>query len=738
MGEPGATAVVADIATPAAAARKDAETAAWIVILPLALLAVPLIALLARPVGALADPHVRVTDFLPWAQRYFRPEPREQGMYLLSLAVPVAFAAAILVAAGRFAATSRAAVALALLAKVGLAGLVVASMVAQYGLHYEWIEGAPRFRFFSPATLTVAAAIATGIVAAIRSSGLRPRLERAMRDSRHRRIGVLGVAASITGIWMLHAVQTDSSIVWARGGIMTHMAYTSDETFAVINGLTPFVDARPLYSTLWPYVIALPLLAFGKTLLVFTFSASAITALALLAGFGILRRVTGNSASALLLYLPFLATSFFLREGNPANGFTPGNYLADFPLRYAGPLLLAWLTARELDRPRPRAPWVLFVAAGLVVLNNIGVGVPALGATIAAVAIGAPSMRLSRFELARGVATGLLLAVGAVTVLTLAHSGTLPHFDYLSEFSRYFLGGFGSTPLHSVLGVHLLLYLTYVAALATATVRVRNRAPGRVLTGMLVWNGVFGLGILSYFVAESGPLWLLASFSSWALTLMLLATVVVRRLAADAARWPDPAELAVLFGLGVMVCSLAQFPTPWSQIERLTGDHRGVRPSAVELHPYVPDPRARTFIASITDGRGFYLKRGAPVALLFENGHRVADAYGVVNVSPYVNAFEMFTRASVRRAVAALRRAGGNTVVTGAGKEPAPDVNDTLSLLGFGIVTADGIVRATNRAATTELRGETLIKWVDLRNLHPRALQHGRGRLVGRIRLLTR
>ncbi|HZV73503.1 MAG TPA: hypothetical protein VFF79_07290 [Conexibacter sp.] len=738
MGEQDAATVVADTTSRDVVALDDGKTAAWIVALPLALLAVPLIALLAKPVGTLLDPQVKTTELLPWALRYFRPKPGEQGLYLLSLAVPVVLSVAVLAATGRIVtAPPRVARVLPLLAKMALGLVLVACVVAQYHLHYEWTQGPPSYRFFAPATLIAGALVAAAIVAATRSSAVRRQIAVPARDSRALRIGALMLAASITAVWMLHAIQTDSSVAWASGAVVAHLPYTSDETFAVINGLSPFVDSSPLYATLWPYVAAPPLVAFGKTLLVFTITMSTITALALLAAFGILRRATGSSVSALLLYLPFLATSLFIFAGHPANSLTPANSLADFPLRYAGPLLLAWLTARELDQPRQRALWPLFTAAGLVLLNNVGVGLPALGATLVAVAASGPWTRRSSLALARGAASGLLLAIAAVTLVTLAHAGELPRFGQLSEFSRLYLAGYGATPLHSVLGLHLAIYLTYVAAIATAAVRVRGRAAGRVLTGMLLWNGIFGLGALSYFVAESGPLWLLASFSTWALTVMLLTVLVVRRLASRAAPWPDLADLAVLLGAGVMVCSLAQFPTPWSQIERLTADHRGTQPVAAEVEPFVPDPKARSFVASLADGRRFYLKRGAPVALLFENSHRVADAYGVVNVSPYANTYEIIARASLRRVVDTLRRAGGNTVVTPLIQEPASDVNATLISLGFGILTAKGIVKVTAgvNATTTTVRGQTLVKWVDRRNLHPRALRNGRGTLVARMPL---
>ena len=78
------------------------------------------------------------------------------------------------------------------------------------------------------------AVIALAVATAARSSAVRQRVERALRESDRRRIGALVLAGSITAVWMLHAIQTDSSIAWAPGGVTANVAYTSDETFAVI------------------------------------------------------------------------------------------------------------------------------------------------------------------------------------------------------------------------------------------------------------------------------------------------------------------------------------------------------------------------------------------------------------------------------------------------------------------------------------------------------------------------
>jgi hypothetical protein len=91
------------------------------------------------------------------------------------------------------------------------------------------------------------------------------------------------------------------------------------------------------------------------------------------------------------------------------------------------------------------------VVGGLVALNNVDVGVPALGATLAALLWG------------------------------------------------------GSGPTMPLLGLHVAIYLTYVAAIGTATVRAVRGEDGRLLTGLLAWSGVFGLGVGAYFAGRSTP-----------------------------------------------------------------------------------------------------------------------------------------------------------------------------------------------------------------------------------------
>ena len=66
------------------------------------------------------------------------------------------------------------------------------------------------------------------------------------------------------------------------------------------------------------------------------------------------------------------------------NRYGPSNLFSMFPMRYGGPYVLAWLLVRHVDRLRPRRASLLFLAAGLVLLNNPDFGMPAFAATLVA------------------------------------------------------------------------------------------------------------------------------------------------------------------------------------------------------------------------------------------------------------------------------------------------------------------------------------------------------------------
>jgi hypothetical protein len=722
----------------------DAVIAAWICAIPCAVLAAVAILVLGPPLGQLLYPAQNPFTFLAGVAAVANPEPTETARYVVAACAPLLGTLAIALTPRWIARVPERWIAPAVLGtQLALAGLVAALIVNQYHIKFVSFYAVGLVlerttRYFTPATLLVAALLAVATVGVLRQGRLRAHAAAlVLGETRTRRLVAGGLALAATVVWMSHAVHTDAELGNASHDLRHHLAFQLDETFAVLNGHTPLVDFFPIYAALWPFVIATAMLVFGKTVLTFTLVACTLTGVGLLAVYGVLRRAAGSAAAALLLYLPVLATSMFLVAGPLQNRETVGTFYGTFPMRYAGPLLLAWLTARHLERRDQRfvATWLLLTFAGLVLVNNVELGVAALGATLAALLWGAPPRaRLGRgalLRLAGALAAGLATAFSLYALLTLARAGSLPHPGQLVENARtYAQGGYNMIPIPSVFGVNMLVYLTYVAAIALATARARRGAHGRVLTGMLAWAAVFGLGAGMYYIGRSHPDTLRHEFPAWAFALALLTISAVRELSAPRLRPRNSAigAFIVLFGFGVCACSLAQTPTPWGQLERLQAPFAPTVESP-DANPLMAPTQAsaRRFVATLADGRSrFVYKRGAPIAILLPTGHRVADAYGVVDVDPTTGAQPLLTVEQLDAALDALREAGGNTVIL-----PDPLDPSVLSLMGrrgFELLTQRGLAPIVPGRTPPPLEivwpGETgIMKLVDARHLHPRALR---------------
>jgi hypothetical protein len=597
------------------------------------------------------------------------------------------------------------------LAQAATLALAALCIVVQQRLVYEVPIYQPgishRWRYFTPATL-LAAAVLTAVAAAVLARPeLRDRLAGWLRETDRRRLLAALLAVLLTAVWLLHAVNTDSSIMGTSSHEWNPAQFTLDETYAVLDGRTPLADFTAQYGSLWPYLTAAALALFGTSFLVFSLAMCAITAVALLAVYALLRRIVRNGAIALLLYLPFLATSLFTVGGTTTSRYTFAGYFGVFPLRYAGPFLLAWLLVRRLDGARPRGAWVLGVVGGLVVLNNVEFGLAALAATIAALLWSAEDRGARALaRLAGQLALGLLAAYALLALLTLVRAGELPQLGRLTDYGRlYSIGGFGLLHLHRLLGLHLILYGTYAGAIALATVRAIERAPNRPLTGMLAWSGVFGLGSASYFMGRTHPELLVALFSTWALTLALLSVDVVARAQRRPQARPGLGTLLVLAGMALTACSLAQLPLPWTQLQRIEQETPsaplidGEAPLPVYSGAFRPDPSTRAFFASIPQGGRFVIRKGAPVAILLTTGHEIAYDFGVVDVSRYTGLYSIVTRERLRTVVDDLRAAGGRTLFL---PQASQEVYDALA--GWGFV---------RQREQVEWGGTTVSKWVD-------------------------
>ncbi|HMJ04402.1 MAG TPA: hypothetical protein VK506_15785, partial [Conexibacter sp.] len=374
----------------------DLATVAWLWAVPCAAVTFALVDLLGPSLSGVLYPDT--LPVLPTVEH--NPEPVEGTRYLLSLLGPLLLAAGIALVAPLRRIPRRTATALAVLAQIVGLAVVVTCVARQFG--DEW-----QIEFFTAAQLAGAGVVAVAITLAARRGWLTGwRFE-----PRWLGVAAPAVAVLVSGVWFLSFIN-DADMICQYGDCY-NTAFMVDETFAVLNGLTPLVDHTAAYGSLWPFAFAPSMALLGETLLVWTVLMWALTVAMLLAIYGVLHRVTHSSLGALALFLPVMAFTYYAAARDLDQ---PIAIYQQVPLRTAGPFLIAWLVARRLDRGRG-ATWPLFLAAGLVALNNIDFGLAALGASVAALLwASAPLSRARLGRLATGVALGLAGAYALVAV----------------------------------------------------------------------------------------------------------------------------------------------------------------------------------------------------------------------------------------------------------------------------------------------------------------------------------
>ena len=329
---------------------------------------------------------------------YLLPEPGEQHAYLLLLLEPLLLSAG-LIALHRAGCLMRSRWAKVLLLSAAAAGQALVLLLIAISLHRQQ-DLYPYFRNWQ---LVVAAAAALMVAAAVAVPGpvsvlhrlvlhhLTGRLLRqASADRGRRRVPArflwFAAALLVTAAFLATTIYTDGNIALAPFNTSYHAAFTSEEFSAVLGGLTPLVDFTPQYTSLLPYLGA-PLFAVtGVTIGAFTALMALFSAIGLMSVFIALVRVTGRSSRAALLYLPFLAMTFYPVVGDGAQVHTFGAYYAVLPLRYAFPLLLtSMVVAYSLSIHRWRSALLLGAVAGAGLVNNVDFGIAALGAVLVSV-----------------------------------------------------------------------------------------------------------------------------------------------------------------------------------------------------------------------------------------------------------------------------------------------------------------------------------------------------------------
>ena len=660
------------VRTPSSRSALTPGQVAWTAALPCGLITVAAVLLLGPPLAQLlpADDPAKF-----WPETQLAPEPVEHARFGIALLGPVLLALVATLGAGRLSMRPQLTRALAAASQLALAGLLLACVMAQNGVVWEASRPPSTFnRIFDPPLLAGAVLVTVAILYAARRSTRRghrlPEETRALR-----RLCAL-TAAGLTIVWLLRAFNVETTIADAPASNL--IPWDMGETFAVLDGRTPLVDLHSQYNQLLPFVAAAVLALVGSSTGAWTATMATLSALALLAMYGVFRRVVRHALTALALYIPFLAIGFFHREVDiPGVEYSAGGIFSAWPMRYGGAYLLAWLTARHLDGAAPRRLGVLFCVGALVAINNTEFGGGAFAGTLLAVACTtAPLTRARLKRLLAGAALGVLAAVALVSLVTLVSAGALPHFEYLLEFPHlYGVDGWVLEPM-APLGLHLAMYLTFAAATTLAVVRAVRGGEPKVLTGMLAWSGTFGLVAGSYYAGRSDPLNLITLFSAWGLALMLLAVPTLRAMALARRRLPTPAQIAVVFGCAVAVTTVVQVPSPWEQVARL-------RQAGAPVY------KQRELVA-LTDR---VTSPGEAVAILAPLGHRVAYDLRLTNVVPYTLPAAMPAKPQLRTTLDAIRRARVRTVVV-MQEELSVHFLPTLERAGFAYRDEAGLALA--------------------------------------------
>jgi hypothetical protein len=612
---------------------------AWLAAAPAAALTLFLMLVLGKPLGHALFP-VETAEFWPMALYYVKPEPTEDARFLIALLGAILVPLFVLWVGRRrlLPTVPRSVVVVNQLAFVAV--LAFAVFCRRGSVHLD-------ISYFNLPTVVVALLIGAGIAVTVS----RPVLLGPVRpifESRSRPMvwGAFAVASLATAIWLLPAIQLDTTIAHAVPATAYDLQYTFDEGLSVVNGHSPLVNYVAQYGSLWPYVIAIPLHVGNGSLGAFTTSMAFISLVAMLAVYSVIRRVAGSPVLALLLYLPFLATSFFVARGTPVRRYGFADYFGVFPLRYVGPFFVLFLLARNLDGAWPRRAGWIFLVAGLAVMNNSDFGVPALGATAIAVVAAADEPRTRRWwgERIGEAVAGLLAAFVLVSIVTVARTGDLPDLGLAFRYAHLFaVAGYDLLPM-PWFGFWAAIYLTYCAALVVAAILITRRSRRRIEVGTLAWIGIFGLGSGAYYVGRSHSEVLIALFSSWALAVVLLLVVTTRDLLRRGGR-PSPVQLATFVGCGLLVCSLAQFPAPWRSLHRLGATSPETFQPAADV----------AFVAANA-------KPGEPVVLLTNLGQRISREAGVDDVTPYSGVASMPTRTQLTETLERLREDGGDKV----------------------------------------------------------------------------
>ena len=305
------------------------------------------------------------------------------------------------------------------------------------------------------------------------------------RDAARRATAAV-VAALFVAAWLLTAFNTDGSLDRRARRRAGHTPRSLDETFAVLNGRTPLADFHAQYGQLWPYLAAGAMALFGASLGVFTTVMCTAAASALLAIYATAAAARAQLAAGARA-VPAVRGDELLHEARPARGPLQARPTSSACARSATAARTCsrGCSCGHLDGRGPRRAWIAVRGRRPRPINNPDFGLPALAATLRRARAARPAPvrggAAARWRAERPRPGGSRVAL--VSLLTLVRAGSLPHFELLLTFPALFGGaGFAMLPMPA-LGMHLVVYVTFAAALVVGDRAGRAGDADDALTG---------------------------------------------------------------------------------------------------------------------------------------------------------------------------------------------------------------------------------------------------------------
>lgn len=422
-----------------------------------------------------------------------------------------------------------------------------------------------------------------------------------------------------------------------------HRAVYMGEFSAILYGHTTLVDFFPQYQNLLAYLLSPVFYTFGFSYATFSLTMTLLAFIGIMLMVQVFRIVTDrNFLNTSLLVIPFISVIFFpiavFDDGILLNTFT---FAVIGSVRYLGWMIITYLVCKTLQRGFSyNRIFVLFTIGGLVAINNADFGIPSLVGSLAAVLLTAeqtllPSLKTS---LKTGIifCVSVLIAVSLFIGFTYFRSGELPDITSALAYQRMFAYyGFGMYPMPRW-GLQWLIYITFMAAIFVAVYKKLNHdkspltSQERIIIGLLIFSGVSGCGIAMYYVGRSLEKVMVAIFTAWSFSLLLLIWEQFNDWKNNWSYFSQQDRLIryiptiiLLFSYCSFVGNILTTPSPFIQIPRIISSNDGSYQQTIE--------NSAIFIKSNTHP-------GEKVTIIHNLGHEVADAAQVFNIFPYARA----------------------------------------------------------------------------------------------------